>query len=1107
MVPQTAPTAEVSCARVSPDGKLLAIGDESGTIKLFHLRTMKEIKSVVAHAGFIRDVVFSPDSRLMLSVGADKGVRLWEVKSGKLLAEPFADKMCYSARFRDANECFVIAEGSIMSFTLADGKSKKLFTLEQGKWFRGVISEDLEYVVVTNRYNMNTPKDEQELAVYSVASGKAIYSYRKKYSYGGYFPEKLFSARIVAGRRLLVGHDNGIAKINLDSKSSAFEPIALNGNPDCLNFQVSFAQTGNRLGVLGHGVVYIYNSLDDRVEKQIKANDPLNEQLVALSSDGSKAYVITRKYDSITSVDIESERMLDSKRIKGDRMVFAQYDSRTRTIALGNSASPVIGLWSFDDLKFNAIADSCANDIGRYAAISPASPTLITVGQGRRQGVYDENALSLIDLTTGYQARRVHDPTARATLCLEFTPDGNRVLIGKIQQNIDVLDVRSGRLTPTSIGSYSHWVKCFNDGDRIATGKNLAVWSLGKHVKLYDFDVDAADASDVRYQFALSPDQSMLAMSYFGKKVEGRYVAVFDAASGKFLRKMLNARSAGWVWGRKDPGGNNFPVAFSGTSDLLAAGSNDNLIRIWNPRTGDLIKTLTGHSGSISSLSFIENDRFLLSASMDGTARLWNLKTGHWVAIAVAPDFKSWAVFDSDGYWDASANGGELVAMTNGAECWNIDQFAVRNNRPDRILQRIGATNLSAIALYQKQYTKRLRRSGLPETEKPWTPDIPVATIKSQAVSGKFAEVEFTLSDIFSGLKTYNIYVNDVPIFGAGGMEVNGKEYADKASIELTPGRNKIEVTCINNSGYESYRAVSYAEYPAQGRGDLYFLGFGVSRYSNPAYNLQFADKDALDLEKAFKTVKGFNNVFTRVYTNEQVTPENIKTAKDFVKNARVDDTFVLFIAGHGMYDRRGEPAYYYLTHFADTANLAQTATRFELVEELLQGIAPRNKLFLMDACESGEVDEEDGKTSTAYQTLLALGITRRGFKKVGSAPDGVTGVAASGTMLPGKANYLYQRDRYIFNDLSRRSGAIVFSSSRGSEPSQERKDIKQGLFTYHILEALTTPNADFDKNGFVSTDELREYVSTRVAMSSGNTQHPTVDRDNIYQKFGFQVK
>jgi hypothetical protein len=98
------------------------------------------------------------------------------------------------------------------------------------------------------------------------------------------------------------------------------------------------------------------------------------------------------------------------------------------------------------------------------------------------------------------------------------------------------------------------------------------------------------------------------------------------------------------------------------------------------------------------------------------------------------------------------------------------------------------------------------------------------------------------------------------------------------------------------------------------------------------------------------------------------------------------------------------------------------------------------------------------------------------------------------------------QKDRYIFNDLVRRSGAIVFSSSKGGEFSYEKEELENGLFTEEILKSLSTGVADADKNGVVTTDELRSFVSKAVAEDSSNLQHPTVDRDNITAKFAFPV-
>jgi hypothetical protein len=85
-----------------------------------------------------------------------------------------------------------------------------------------------------------------------------------------------------------------------------------------------------------------------------------------------------------------------------------------------------------------------------------------------------------------------------------------------------------------------------------------------------------------------------------------------------------------------------------------------------------------------------------------------------------------------------------------------------------------------------------------------------------------------------------------------------------------------------------------------------------------------------------------------------------------------------------------------------------------------------------------------------------------------------------------------------------RRTGAIVFSSSRGGELSYEDDRFQNGLFTEYILRALV--EGDMDGNGRVSTDELRQLVPAWVAEASAGLQNPTVDRDNISVKIDFPV-
>ncbi|MBI5242665.1 MAG: hypothetical protein HY922_03145 [Elusimicrobia bacterium] len=147
-----------------------------------------------------------------------------------------------------------------------------------------------------------------------------------------------------------------------------------------------------------------------------------------------------------------------------------------------------------------------------------------------------------------------------------------------------------------------------------------------------------------------------------------------------------------------------------------------------------------------------------------------------------------------------------------------------------------------------------------------------------------------------------------------------------------------------------------------------------------------------------------------------------------------------------------------------------------------------------MDTCESGEVD---GKVQKQYLAMAgSRGLkarTTRGMKAIGKG------------RMSAPRTYLFQQDRFIYNDLIRRSGAIVVSSSRGGEFSYERGDLRNGLFTNAIIAGLTG-KASKAAGDIVSTDELRDYVIKTVSRMSADLQHPTVDRDNIYRKFGFPI-
>jgi uncharacterized delta-60 repeat protein len=171
---------------------------------------------------------------------------------------------------------------------------------------------------------------------------------------------------------------------------------------------------------------------------------------------------------------------------------------------------------------------------------------------------------------------------------------------------------------------------------------------------------------------AFSPDGLILASGSLDETIK-----LWDVASGRELRT-LSGHSSGVQ-----------SIAFSPDGRLLASGSGDSTIKIWDAASGREVRTLSGHSDTVQSVAFSPDGRVLASGSDDGTIKVWDVASGrlrHTLngdtkgveTVAFSPDGRVLASGGESGkvkLWDVSS-GREVRALSGHSEWVNAVAFS-----------------------------------------------------------------------------------------------------------------------------------------------------------------------------------------------------------------------------------------------------------------------------------------------------------------------------------------------------------------------------------------------------------------------------------------------
>ncbi len=154
-----------------------------------------------------------------------------------------------------------------------------------------------------------------------------------------------------------------------------------------------------------------------------------------------------------------------------------------------------------------------------------------------------------------------------------------------------------------------------------------------------------------------SPDGELLA----GGTANGE-IRLWQKGDGKQWRTYTG--HADWVWA----------IDFSPDGQTLVSGSSDQTVRLWETATGRCRHILEGHTGQVMAVAFSPDGRTIASGSDDQTIRIWDARTGKCrQTLAAHADWVGAVAFSPDGKTLASGSDDRTIRLWD-VESWDCYQ-------------------------------------------------------------------------------------------------------------------------------------------------------------------------------------------------------------------------------------------------------------------------------------------------------------------------------------------------------------------------------------------------------------------------------------------------
>jgi hypothetical protein len=483
---------------------------------------------------------------------------------------------------------------------------------------------------------------------------------------------------------------------------------------------------------------------------------------------------------------------------------------------------------------------------------------------------------------------------------------------------------------------------------------------------------------------------------------------------------------------------------------------------------------------TILSLS-IQND-LLFVLLQGGVIKIIDLNTFKekvTINIVEKNDITKSVFFTPEGYFKASKENIRNYHFVKESKAFPLLNYELFLNRPDIILDELGYANKDVINIYKEAFLKRLKRNNLNEDTDYLNLKRPSILLTNRAEIKTITDIDsITLSlKKLSNVEELLVYINGVPV-----LKNNNREHIDiKTTLKLNEGLNAITIIGKDANGIESDPIIlEITNTKKAAAPNIFYVGIGVSNYLDASMNLKFADKDVRSISKVLSD-KFKGRITIDTLNNKYAIKENIIAIKEKLKSSKINDIVIISFSGHGLVDAKKD--FYFATHDIDFNNPNERGISYNDIQFLLEDIPARKKILLLDACHSGELDEEDNLTEINSNENVNSYL-----------PEGAKGIIARSSNVGLQDSFELMQS--LFYDLDRGNGSFVISAAGGKEYAFESKDWGNGVFTYSFIKAIQELGENDDEK--INISELKDYIYRSVTRLTGNKQKPTSRSENL---------